>query len=197
MPIRVDWQKLAAINELTEGFEADSEGFRRRIEERLAELEALPPQQRDHLALLRVLEVTNGCTQWAFRRGDAECLPVERTRECMRVVIGFIKERRIVLPGGAAVPFGPQLAAHMDQITELYHRAFKHDDDAARREFHAASAAQFLLCGRQRLLAAQELAQEQFAPLFGDHFLARGRRYIASYLEALPEPDPAATETPC
>jgi hypothetical protein len=30
--------------------------------------------------------------------------------------------------------------------------------------------------------------------LFGDHFLARGRRYIARYLEALPEPDPAVPQ---
>ena len=181
----VDWQKLAAIDELAEGFEPDFDGFRRLIEARLAELETLAPEQRDHLALLRVLEVTNGCTQWAFRRGDGDCLPAERTRECMRVVIGFIKERAIVLPSGASLRFGPQMAALMEEVGDLYQQAFKHNDAEARREFHAASTAQFLLCGRQRLFAAQDLAQKEFGPLFGDHFLGRGRRYIGRYLEAM------------
>ena len=183
----VDWSKLACIDELAEEFEADSEGFRRRIEERKAELEPFGSEERDRLALLRVLEVTNGCTQWAFRRGADEALPAEDTRECMRRVIGFIRERRIDLPSGPSLRFGPAMVALMEEVGELYQRAFKHNDRAACREFHAASTAQFLLCGRQRLLAAQELAQREFRPLFGDHFLARGRHYIGRYLAALPE----------
>jgi hypothetical protein len=88
------------------------------------------------------------------------------------------------------------MAALMVEVGDLYQQAFKHNDAEARREFHAASTAQFLLCDRQRLHAAMDLAQNEFLPLFGDHFLARGRRYIARYLEALPEPDPAVPQPP-
>jgi hypothetical protein len=184
----IDWERLAAIRELSEYFEADGEGFRRRIETEAEALRTVPAEELDRLALLRVLEVTNGCTQWGFRRGDAEALPAERTRKCMQVVIGFIKQKRIDLPDGSSVGFTPAIEALIAEGRTLYQKAFKANDAEAQLAYFAASTAQFLVYGRDRLLEAERLVNEGFTDLFGPFWIARGRRWIAPYLEAM-DPD--------
>ncbi|PSN19213.1 hypothetical protein C7271_08425 [filamentous cyanobacterium CCP5] len=182
----VNWEKLAQIRELQEYFEADYDDFKERIEQRIEELAALDPQELDKMAVIRVLEVTNGCIQWAFRRQDEQCLSIEQTRECMQVVIGFIKEKRIDLPNGETIRFTPEVEELLGQIRDLYQQAFKKNVDTAQREFYAYSAAQFLAFGQQRMQRAMDLVQQQFEPLFSDYYLQRGRRYIAPYVEAAP-----------
>ena len=82
-----NWQQLAQIKELEDYFETDFQGFSKQIEYHIQELQKLDSKELDKLALLQVLEVTNGCTQWGFRRKDEQCLSVDHTRECMRKVI--------------------------------------------------------------------------------------------------------------
>lgn len=180
----VNWEKLAQIGELQEYFEADYDGFKQRIEQRIHELNTLDPQELDKMAVIRVLEVTNGCIQWAFRRQDEQCLSVEQTRECMHVVIGFIKEKRIDLPNGETIGFTPEVEDLLGEIRELYQTAFKKNDAAAQREFYAYSAAQFIAFGQDRMYRAMDLVEQSFQPLFSAYYLQRGRRYIAPYLEA-------------
>lgn len=182
----VNWEKLAQIRELQEYFEADYDGFQQRIEQRIHELQALDPKELDKMAVIRVLEVTNGCIQWAFRRQDQQCLSVEQTRECMQVVIGFIKEKRIDLPGGETIGFTPEVEELLGDIRDLYQQAFKKNDQAAQREFYAYSAAQFVAFGQQRMQRAMDLVKQQFEPLFSEYYLQRGRRYMLPYLEAAP-----------
>lgn len=182
--MHVNWEKLAQIKELQEYFEADEEGFQRRIQHHIQQLASIDPKELDKLALLRVLEVTNGCTQWGFRRQDPECLSVEQTRECMKVVIGFIKAQRIDLPSGQTVHFTPTIKELISEGRDLYQDAFKKNIPGAQREYFAYSAAQFLVYGRQRLLDAMDLVQQQFEPMFSEYYIQRGRRYIAPYLEA-------------
>jgi hypothetical protein len=89
-----NWQQLAQIKELKGYFDADFHGFVKRIEHHIHELQSIDSKELDKLAILRVLEVTNGCTQWGFRRQDEQCLSVDQTRECMRKVIGFIQDKK-------------------------------------------------------------------------------------------------------
>ena len=124
-PIMFDWQKLAEIKELKEYFEADFEGFKKCIEKHIQSLQKIDADELDKLALLRVLEVTNGCTQWGFRRQDEQCLSVEQTRECMRQVIGFIQNKQIDLPSGEQIHFAPSIEALIEEGRELYQAAFK------------------------------------------------------------------------
>ena len=93
--IMFNWQRLAQIKELKDYFETDFHGFSERIEYHICELQKIESKELDKLAILRVLEVTNGCTQWGFRRKDEQRLSVEQTRECMRKVIGFIQNKKI------------------------------------------------------------------------------------------------------
>jgi len=183
----VNWQKLAAIRELKEYFEADFEEFKGQIEAQLEGLRQLDAEELDKLALLRVLEVTNGCLQWGFRRQDEQSLSVERTRECMRQVIGFIQNQRIDLPNGEQIHFAPAVEALIEEGRELYQAAFKKNIAEKEKEYFAYSTAQFIVYGKPRLQAAIAQVQQQFEPLFSPYYIERGRNYIAPYMAALPD----------
>jgi hypothetical protein len=42
--------------------------------------QALPDEEQDKLALLRLIECSNGCIQHSFRNGDVDALSPEETR---------------------------------------------------------------------------------------------------------------------
>ena len=54
-------------------------------------------------ALIRALECTNGCIQHAFRGESENALPLEETRECMKLSMGTIKNKVLPLPDGNEV----------------------------------------------------------------------------------------------
>ncbi|MFZ4665087.1 MAG: hypothetical protein ACOYME_01515 [Prochlorotrichaceae cyanobacterium] len=183
--MNIDWEKLTQIKELAAYFDADFSGFQARIQHHIQQLESISSPDLDKLTLLRVLEVTNGCLQWGFRRQDEECLSVEQTRECMRTVIGFIKEKKIDLPTGESIVFTPFLEQLINNGRELYYDAFKRNIPDAEREYYAYSTAQFLLYGIPRVSQATTLVQQHFESLFTDYYIQRGQNYIRPYLEAL------------
>lgn len=123
--ILVDWEKLARIQELQEHFESDFSGFKQCIHNYVQNLQKLTSPDLDKLAVLRVLEVTNGCAQWGFRRQDDQCLSTDQTRECMKKVMGFIKQGRITLPNGESIELVPSARQLFDQGRQLYQDAFK------------------------------------------------------------------------
>lgn len=186
--IMFNWQQLAQIKELKDYFETDYHGFSQRIEHHIHELQEIESKELDKLAILRVLEVTNGCTQWGFRRKDEQCLSVELTRECMKKVIGFIQDKKIDLPSGESIHFTSSIQQLIDEGRELYQDAFKKNIADKEKEYYAYSTAQFLVYGRPRLNAAIQLVKQEFESLFTTYYIEKGRNYIAPYIEAiLPE----------
>lgn len=183
--IMFDWQQLAQIKELKEYFETDFDGFSKRIEHHIQELQKIDSKELDNLAVLRVLEVTNGCTQWGFRRKDEGCLSVEQTRECMKKVIGFIQDKKIDFPSGESIHFTSSIQQLIEEGRELYQEAFKKNITDKEKEYYAYSTAQFLVYGRPRLNAALQLVKQEFESLFTTHYIEKGRNYIAPYMEAL------------
>jgi len=180
-----NWQQLAQIKELKDYFETDFQGFSKRIEHHIYEIQKIDSKELDKLALLRVLEVTNGCTQWGFRRKDEQCLSVEQTRECMRKVIGFIQNKKIDLPSGESIHFTSSIEQLIEEGRKLYQDAFKKNIPDQKKEYYAYSTAQFLVYGRPRLTAAIQLVKQDFDSLFTTYYIEKGRNYIAPYLEAL------------
>jgi hypothetical protein len=181
----VDWQQLEQIRELTPWFSSESTSFRQEIDNELVALQVIDPLDLDNLALLRVLEVTNGCAQWGFRRQDQDSLSADQARDCMRQVIGFIKDKRIVLPSGETFGFSPAVEKLIESGRELYQDAFKRNQAGAQRAYYAASTAQFIAYGPERLQRALTLVELNFESLFTPFWIARGQRYIAPYLQAL------------
>jgi hypothetical protein len=176
------WNKLAEIEELKEFFAEDYPGFKKLIEDQIKEFEKFADKAIDQFAKLRVLEVTNGCTQWAFRRGDQECLSVEKTRECMNLVMGFMKRTELYFPSEGKIEFDDEQKAFMQAGRSLYKNAFKDNIKESQRKYYAASTAQFIVCGHERMRQAMRLVKQDYETLFSPYYIEWGQKYIARYL---------------
>ena len=81
----VDWTALEQIRELAPRFCREGARFRQEIEHDLIPLQAIGPQDLENLALLRVLEVTNGCAHGASAaRIQAASVPTRPAIACAR-----------------------------------------------------------------------------------------------------------------
>ena len=116
--------------------------------------EELPDEEKDKLAVLRVLETSNGCIQQLFRSKDPDALTVEETREAMKFSMGSIKQMRIVLDN-ETIEFAEPTKAIMADVRDLYVKGQKMGDDKAFDEFLRASYACLTACGLQRLIDAK------------------------------------------
>lgn len=185
IPFKVDWNQLAQIKELKEYFEEDFTNFQQLIEEEVNRLSWLSQEDLDKIAELRVLEVTNGCTQWAFRRQDEQSLSVEQTRKCMKMVMGFIKEKELHFPSKGIITFKPEVKKFLEESRQIYLDAFKNNVAGAELKYYASSTAQFIVLGRARMEAAMELVKQDYEELFSPYYIQRGRNYIAPYLACI------------
>ena len=181
----VNWDKLEEVKELQEFFEEDEQGFKELIETQVKELSKFSDGALDKFAKLRVLEVTNGCLQWAFRRDDKECLSVEQTRECMNLVMGFMKRTEMYFPSEGLIEFDDKQKAFVSGVRSLYKSAFKDNIRKSECQFYAISTAQFLVFGRERLQRAMTLVKQDYEATFSPYYIEKGQKYITRYLEAL------------
>lgn len=181
----INWEKLAQISELKKYFAEDSFEFKQLIEEGISELSQFSEETLDKFAKLRVLETTNGCTQWGFRRGDENSLSVEQTRECMNLVMGFMKRVELYFPSEGKIEFNEKEKAYMKATRSLYQDAFKNNQEGAAKKFYAVSTALFIVCGRERMQSAMNLVKQDYQALFSPYYIEKGQKYLAPYLEAL------------
>ena len=132
----------------------------------------------DATALIRVVECTNGCVQYAFRDGDERALPLEQTRECMKLSMGTIKNKVLPLPDGTEIVLPEECHEIMNTARELYIRGFKKGDEEALEEFFALSKAHFEVIGREIIDEKFKLFTEHFEDLFTSYWIMMGRMYI-------------------
>lgn len=116
--------------------------------------EALPEEELDALAVLRLVETSNGCIQNLFRNKEPDALSVEETREAMQFSMGSIKHMQILLDN-ETIEFAEPTKAIMADVRDLYIKGQKQGDDAAFAEFLRASHACLTACGVQRLIEAK------------------------------------------
>jgi len=117
--------------------------------------ENLPDEEKDKLAVLRLVEVTNGCIQQLFRNNDPDALSVEDTRKAMRFSMSSIKRMQIVLDN-ETIDFAEPTKAIMADVRDYYIRGQKMGDDGAFAEFMRASRACMNACGHYRLKSAKD-----------------------------------------
>lgn len=140
--------------------------------------ETLSDEEKDGIALLRVMECTNGVIQFAYRGNEPWALPIEKTREVMNFSMGCIKRWTIPLKEGD-VTFSPETVEILKEVRELYQKGKK--DDAAFAEFMRASAATAKVCGKERIMKASEVLAENF-DVFPDGTLNWGVNYLMQFL---------------
>ena len=115
---------------------------------------ALPDEELDKLALLRIVECTNGLIQYAYRDSTNEALSIEETRRAMEFSMGSIKKMQIELEN-ETIEFADDTKELMTKVRDKYVSGMKHNNDADYAEFLVASLACFRACGLERLEQAQ------------------------------------------
>ena len=142
---------------------------------------ALPDEEQDKLALLRVIETSNGVIQSLYRNGDPDALSPEETRISMKFSMGCMKTQTIPL-GDEVIVFASETAKIMSEVRELYISGFKQQNQEDYEEFMVASVANLDAIGKERILLARTI-------LFNDlyeipvHCIDWGLSYIYSLMD--------------
>ena len=118
--------------------------------------EALPDEEQDKLALLRLVECTNGVIQHMHRNGDPDALSLEETRTAMKFSMACMKTQTISL-GDEVITFAPETAKIMREVRELYISGFKQQNQEDYEEFMVASVANLGAIGKERILRARTI----------------------------------------
>ena len=112
-------------------------------------------EELDKLAVLRIVECTNGIIQYMYRDQVPDALTVEETREAMGFSMSSIKRMRIVLEN-EIIEFSDDTKKIMADVRELYISGMKMNNDEDYAEFLVASLACLKACGLDRLEAAKD-----------------------------------------
>ena len=143
--------------------------------------EALPDEEQDKLALLRLVECTNGVIQHSFRNGDADALSPEETRAAMKFSMSAMKTQTIPL-GDEVVIFAPETSKIMSEVRELYISGFKQQNQEDYEEFMVASVANLGAIGKERILRARTILFDHLYEI--PHFtLDWGLSYIYNLMD--------------
>ena len=143
--------------------------------------EALPDEEQDKLALLRVIETSNGVIQSLYRNGDPDALSPEETRISMKFSMGCMKTQTIPL-GDEVITFAPETAEIMSKVRELYISGFKQQNQEDYEEFMVASVANLGAIGKERILRARTILFDNLYEI-PHHTLDWGLSYIYSLMD--------------
>ena len=143
--------------------------------------EALPDEEQDKLALLRLVECTNGVIQHMHRNGDPDALSLEETRAAMKFSMSAMKTQTIPL-GDEVIVFASETAKIMSEVRELYISGFKQQNQEDYEEFMVASVANLGAIGKERILKARKILFDNLYEI--PHFtLDWGISYIYSLMD--------------
>ena len=121
---------------------------------------ALPPEELDKLALLRIIECSNGIIQHMLRNEDPDALSLEETRQAMGFSMSSIKRMQIVLEN-ETIEFADDTKKIMGDVRDLYISGMKRNNDEDYDEFLRSSLACLQVIGIDRLQAAKDKLFDQ------------------------------------
>ena len=120
----------------------------------------LSDEEKNKIALLRVIECSNGVVQHMFRANDEDALSIEETRDAMKFSMGCIKTMSIPLKSHT-VTFAEETASVMHEVRELYISGFKNGNQEDLEEFMRASKANLNAVGQKRILEARQIVFDE------------------------------------
>ena len=112
-------------------------------------------EELDKLALLRIIECSNGIIQYMYRDKHPDALTLQETREAMGFSMSSIKRMKIVLEN-EIIEFSDDTKKIMADVRDLYISGMKRNNDEDYAEFLVASLACLQACGIERLQAAKD-----------------------------------------
>ena len=142
--------------------------------------ETLSDEELDKIAILRVMECTNGVIQHAFRDGASYALSVDDTRRAMKFSMGCMKRMEIPLKD-ETITFAPETEELMRQARELYISGVKKGNNDDFKEFMRISEATVQVIGKERIFKACDILEEQ-VDAFPDGCMMWGVEYLIQFL---------------
>lgn len=139
----------------------------------------LPSDELDKIAVLRVMECTNGVIQYAYRDGEDYALPIEQTREVMKFSMSCIKNMAIPLRE-ETITFLPESEELMRQAREFYINGVKKGSNEDYAEFMKISEATAQVCGMERIVMALKLLEKE-VDIFPEGTLNWGVQYLMQF----------------
>ena len=121
---------------------------------------SLSDEEKNKIAILRVIECSNGVVQHMFRANDEDALSIEETRDAMKFSMGCMKTMTIPLKSHT-VTFAEETASVMREVRELYISGFKNGNQEDLEEFMRASKANINAVGRKRILEARQIVFDE------------------------------------
>jgi len=120
---------------------------------------SLSDEEKDALAILRVLECTNGCIQYAYRGNASYALDIDATRKAMKFSMGCMKVMEIPLKD-KTLKFTPETEEALREVRRLYISGVKNGNEEDFGLFFNASRASAKAVGNERLEAARDILSE-------------------------------------
>tara|TARA_B100001142_G_scaffold131600_1_gene133195 strand:+ start:63221 stop:63676 length:456 start_codon:yes stop_codon:yes gene_type:complete len=141
----------------------------------------LPDTEKDKIAILRVMECTNGVIQHAFRDNAEHALPLDETREAMKFSMSCMKNMEIPLKE-ETITFEPETQELMKEARRLYVSGVKKGNAEDFEEFMEISKATAKSCGIVRLVKAKQVLEENVDAI-PSSTLNWGLSYLCQFLD--------------
>lgn len=138
-------------------------------------------EELEGIALLRVIECTNGVIQQLYRAKDPRALSIEQTRETMKLSMGLMKEMSFIV-GDKTYSFSTNTEKGLREIRELYVKGFKNDDDEALDDFYESSYACVRALGIDRILEAGKKVRDHLSYVFPENTVTWGENYLQNLM---------------
>lgn len=142
--------------------------------------ETLSDEELDKLALLRVIECSNGVIQYLYRDEEEDALSIEETRIAMNFSMTCIKKMMIPV-NGEEITFAPETEEIFTEMRRLYISGAKNNNEEDYQEFLKGSKASLIACGKERIHAAREIAFDHLIDKIPPHALDWGVSYIYNF----------------
>jgi len=138
-------------------------------------------EELDGLALLRVMECTNGVIQHLYRDGSDQRFSVEQTRKAMNFSMKAMKIYEIPL-NGKVVKFSEETRVYLREARDLYMRAFKKNEKEAVPAFFDCSESCVKVVGEHRIYEASYQIDTYLPDIFPDGCSKWGVEYLRRFL---------------
>jgi len=141
----------------------------------------LPDTEKDKIAVLRVMECTNGIIQHSFRDKEEWALPIEETRKAMKFSMSCMKNLAIPLKD-ETITFEPETQELLREARNYYISGVKNGNDEDFAEFMKISEATAVAVGLERIMNGVKILKENVDDIPADK-LHWGVAYLMQFFK--------------
>ena len=119
----------------------------------------LSDDEKDKVAVLRVMECANGVMQHAYREKQIFAYSTYETRKAMKFSMSCMKRMEIPLKE-ETIAFQPETEKLLREVRDLYISGFKNGNDDDFNEFMIVSGACIRALGKDRIVKAKDILSQ-------------------------------------